>query len=406
MLRGALRTSLQRVLFAVVVLVIVSFARRADAYAWMIRHGFTDCQTCHADPSGGGLLTPFGRLIGNSTLRTLYGRNDNGANDDFLSLVPLPDAVLLGGDARYFYYTRKQKSPGAPGTVTNDNFLMQADATGQVKVWRLRANGSIGYGDTGARYAEITTATKWNLVSRVHWLGVDLGANDEVLVRAGRMNLPFGIRSIEHEFWVRNLTLTDTNEDQQDGLAIAINVPHWRAELMGILGNYQISPDVFRQRGYAGYIEYAPLRTLGVGASSMVVHANLDPLLGTEVIRQNHGIFARYSPWWPIVLSAEGDVVFTSQPPTQFLGAINKLNFAGMLQGDLEPIQGVHIMATGELLTQPSDTGLPSVGGWATAAWFFAPHADVRFDAILQSLPSTGGRTTIGSFVLQGHVYL
>ncbi len=406
MARGALRTSLQRALFAVVVLVIVTFARRADAYAWMIRHGFTDCQTCHADPSGGGVLTRFGRLIGNSTLRTLYGSHDTGANDDFLSLVPLPEPVLLGGDARYFYYTQTTKSPHFPATTISDNFLMQGDLTGQVKLWRLRANGSIGYGDSGAHYAQITTASRWNLISRVYWLGADLGAHDEVLVRAGRMNLPFGIRSIEHTLWVRTATQTDINEFQQDGVSVAFNVPHWRAELMGILGNYQISPDAYRQRGYSGYIEYAPLHTLAVGASSMVTHATLDPTLLTEAIRQNHGLFMRYSPWWPIVLSAEGDVVFTSQPPTQLQGAVNKLGFVGLIQGDVEAIQGVHIMATGELQAQPTDNGLPSVSGWASAAWFFAPHADVRLDAILQSLPSVGERTTVGAIVLQGHVYL
>jgi hypothetical protein len=388
-------------------LAIVTCARRADAYAWMIRHGITDCQTCHADPSGGGVLTRFGRLIGNSTLRTLYGKDDDGANDDFLSLVPLPEWALLGGDARYFWYDQATKSPGVPTASSNsDNFVMQADLTGQVKFWRLRANGSIGYGDKGALYATITSSTKWNLISRVHWLGIDLGAHDEVLVRVGRMNLPFGLRQIEHTMLVRSFTLTDINEDQQDGIAAALNVPHWRAELMGIAGNYQISPDVFRQRGYSGYVEYSPIDTLAVGASSMITHASLDQQLATEVIRQNHGLFARYSPWWPIVLSAEGDVTFTSQPPTTLQGAINKTGFVGMLQGDVEPIQGVHAMLTGEMQSQQTDQGFPTIVGWASAWWFFVPHADVRIDGILQSSPAGSERTTIGTVVLQGHVYL
>jgi hypothetical protein len=403
---AALRKPLQRAVFAIVVMLIVTSARRADAYAWMIRHGVTDCQTCHADPSGGGVLTRFGRLVGNSTLRTLYGRGDNGANDDFLSLLPLPDPVLLGGDARYFWYTQKTKSPGSAAQGNSDNFLMQADLTGQVKVWRLRANASIGYADKGARYASITTATEQNLVSRVHWVGVDLGEHDQFLVRAGRMNLPFGVRSVEHTMLVRSVTQTDTNEYQQDGVALAFNAPHWRGEVMAILGNYQISPDVFRQRGYSAYLEYAPLHTLAFGVSSETTHANFDQLLNTEAIRQNHGVFARYSPWWPLVFTGEYDLTFTSQPPSAFLGAINKLGFVGMLQGDLEVVQGIHVMATGEMQAQPTDGGFPSVGGWASAWWFFAPHADVRLDGILQSLPSGTERTTVGTIILQGHVYL
>ena len=33
----------------------------AHAYPWMIRHDYTGCATCHADPSGAGLLTDYGR---------------------------------------------------------------------------------------------------------------------------------------------------------------------------------------------------------------------------------------------------------------------------------------------------------------------------------------------------------
>jgi hypothetical protein len=33
----------------------------AEAYPWMIRHGYTSCATCHVDPSGGGMLTSYGR---------------------------------------------------------------------------------------------------------------------------------------------------------------------------------------------------------------------------------------------------------------------------------------------------------------------------------------------------------
>jgi hypothetical protein len=63
-------------------------------------------------------------------------------------------------------------------------------------------------------------------------------------------------------------------------------------------------------------------------------------------------------------------------------------------------------MATGELWAQKSDVGFPSVGGWASVAWFFAPHADVRFDGIYQSIPSPGARLPVTTLVLQGHVYL
>ena len=36
-------------------------------------------------------------------------------------------------------------------------------------------------------------------------------------------------------------------------------------ELMGIAGNYQISPDAYRERGYAGYLEWSPASGYAVG---------------------------------------------------------------------------------------------------------------------------------------------
>ena len=46
-------------LLAAVAAFLVSLAtsRTANAYPWMIRHGYASCITCHADPSGSGLVT-------------------------------------------------------------------------------------------------------------------------------------------------------------------------------------------------------------------------------------------------------------------------------------------------------------------------------------------------------------
>ena len=37
---------------------------RAEAFPWMIHHGYTNCAQCHVDPSGGGVLTDYGRAQG------------------------------------------------------------------------------------------------------------------------------------------------------------------------------------------------------------------------------------------------------------------------------------------------------------------------------------------------------
>src|SRR5687767_1704066 len=77
------RAPLLAVFFA---LGVLFSARDASAYTWMLRHGYTGCSTCHLDPSGGSVLTPYGRTVGGMLLSTLYaGEADSeSAADQFL----------------------------------------------------------------------------------------------------------------------------------------------------------------------------------------------------------------------------------------------------------------------------------------------------------------------------------
>ena len=58
---------------AVVFLGLLTLSGQADAYPWMMRHNYFGCGNCHADPSGGGLLTAYGRAQGDLLLRMRYG---------------------------------------------------------------------------------------------------------------------------------------------------------------------------------------------------------------------------------------------------------------------------------------------------------------------------------------------
>jgi hypothetical protein len=52
---------------------LLLLSQRADAYPWMIKHGYTNCSGCHADPSGGELLTIYGHAISWEALSTKWG---------------------------------------------------------------------------------------------------------------------------------------------------------------------------------------------------------------------------------------------------------------------------------------------------------------------------------------------
>jgi hypothetical protein len=383
-------------------LLTISWTISAEAYAWMIKHEYSGCNQCHADPSGGGLLTLYGRAQGEILLRTRYGKHGNdeeaGKAAWFLfGAVPLPDNVLLGGDLReFFMQTRSQGAPAA-----NQLFLMQADFQGQVSDGRLHVNASLGYADKGALLASITHAPEHNLISRVHWVGMDLGKDSEWMLRAGRMNLPFGVRSVEHTMWVRTATRTDIDTGQDHGLALSYNGPSVRGEAMFIAGNFQLQPDDYRDRGGCGYIEFAVLPKFSLGLSGLAVHAARDLQAQVPVWRQAYGAFARLAPLKPLVIVAESDLLVHSEPPT-----LLAWGYAHMLQIDVEALRGLHVMATGEAQNPPPTTVAASYRAWGSVVWFFAPHADVRGDVIWQSTPAGTQRSELITLLGQIHLFL
>ncbi|HVZ71630.1 MAG TPA: hypothetical protein VHJ20_04585 [Polyangia bacterium] len=374
---------------------------RAEAYPWMIRHGHDGCVSCHVDPSGSGLLTRYGREEGDEELTMHHGQGGEERKAGLLwGHVDTPDWLLLGAGFRAAVLgtqvTGAPAGSGAPGPSWKaDLVLMQADLRAGIRQGPLRASASLGVVNDSS-YA----AVAGNLVSREHWVGY-APDGDTFLVRAGRMNLPFGIRSIEHTLWVRQETRTDINDLQEHGVAFAYSSNRLRAELMGILGNYQISPDARRQRGYSASVELVPRPGLAVGASSLVTHVAQDVRLDVANWRQAHGLFARASPAEALVILAEADVVHDS--PT---GASATTGFVSMLQGDVEPVGGLHVILTGETLTPGTPATKSSYGGWAALDWFCLRQFDVRLDFMWRKMAFGTDELDEKAFLVQAHLYL
>jgi hypothetical protein len=395
MRQGSVREAALR--FAVVLALfggVLLGARPAQAYPWMIRHDYTGCGTCHVDPSGSGVLTAYGAAQGDILLRTRYGASaadpDETPAAGFLwGAVKPPDWFLPSGSIRTLILADKVGSAGFAGQLV----LMQADLRAAVVKGGFRAYASAGFVNVQGSDASISGG----FVSREHWLGWSF-AEDALLLRAGRIDLPFGIRQIEHVFYVRQATRTDLNDTQQHGVSLAYSGAFLRGEIMAIAGNYQISPDAYRERGYSAYAEIAPVTNAAFGVSSLVTHAKRDVHIFVPNTRQAHGAFVRFAPARPLALLAEADFVADS--------GTSSTGYATLLQADVEPTQGLHLIATGENMKQGGTVAGTSFSGWLGAGWFFAPHADVRFDFNKQSAALGKGHLNQTALMLQFHVYL
>jgi hypothetical protein len=372
----------------------------------MVKHDYQSCAVCHVDPSGAGQLTPYGRAQSDVLLRWKTEKpvekesQEPSPTTRFLWFLDLPEFLNLSGNFRSGLYI--------PIGGAIRPLFMAADLYGTVKVSRFVAHVSTGLGLRQVGPAAILPQcggdrqcnAQW--IAREFWAGATF-ADEAVMVRAGRMFLPFGLRNNEHFMWVRDATNTDTNLDQQFGVSASYNGEKLRGEIMGLLGNYQLGPDAYRERGYSAFAEYAFAPKLYMGLSSMVTAARADPILQLPITRHAHGLTARWSPFDALAILAELDALVWQQP-TQ----IDRVGFAGLVQGDYEIMQGLHAIVSleGQHLGQ-GERG-PSVGGWAAVAWYVLPHVEVRLDTILRrfSRPANEMASTNLTLLAQVHFFL
>lgn len=368
--------------------------RRAEAFPWMIHHGYTGCAQCHVDPSGSGVLTAYGRAQSEILLRTHYG--DARGNPDLTSQflfgrVPIPSSVQIQPDLRALLIPE-------PGNMRF--ILMQADLRAGLQLGRFSASASLGGVSAGAEQAWVLGSdTGMSLVSREYWVAIQPTRSWEL--RVGRMNLPYGLRTEDHILYVRSATATSINDDQQVGASAVYQTKKVRAELMGIAGNFQVSPDDFRKRGYSGYAALALSKTFEVGASSLWTTSKLDTDTLAPRTFAAEGLFLRAAPIKPLAILAEADLMVDRQDSTTYDGLV------GNAVVDYEPVQGLHVQGIGGYCD--SDLSSPDAPAWTGRVgvqWFFAPRVDVRIDGGDGVLYCTQGQTPTPFGLIQAHFFL
>ena len=156
---------------------------------------YNRCTACHYSPTGGGLLTPYGRSLSRQELSTT-GRSDPsvqaapGKGEEAFLFGALGDAlgpVSLGIDLRPSHL-----SLGTGPTGTDRNLLMTADL---LAAWR--SHGWTVYGEFG-RQPRIDE-TKWD--SYEHWVGFQ--SEKGLGFRVGRFLPAYGIRFADHTAYTR-----------------------------------------------------------------------------------------------------------------------------------------------------------------------------------------------------------
>ena len=403
-----MRERMLRALFVAILAVAGFLPRTATAYPWMIRHDYNVCAVCHTDPSGGNLLTPYGRSLSQALLSSeiLSTRDEEPSEfkDFAFGLVPLPETLQLGAFLRQGYIRNYNNK----GQLLDDRGLsMRADVEAHVQFDKVRVDGSIGVLPSGSAAAYAKPAwlnrpgtTDLAVVARTYWAGYEFQDGD-ALLRAGRLNMPFGLRNVEHSSWVRSETRTDINIGQQHGVAYYFSNGAYRAEVMAVAGNFQMSPDQFRERGLVGYIERRISGRQAVALQAQVLRSSGDGVTfnGYTAVRHSYGAFYRLAPHEKLALMAEANLLINAFEKD---GSVNTGHVA-FVQADYEPWPGIHVMGTFEEKHSAFANATQDLGGWISGAYYPVPHTEFRIDGIMRK---AGSQDPVSTLLFQGQLYL
>ena len=180
---------------------------RASAEPTFLSKQYPRCTACHYSPSGGGLLTPYGRSLSREEIST-FGRRGPAAAADapdprdeeaFLYGALRSDSPLqLGLDAR----PSRLAVHAAGRSLPDRNFLMNLDLQAAWRQDRWTVYGTAGRAPERGGGA---------FVSYEHWVAWQ--ASERVTVRGGRFLPAYGVRFADHTSFTR--AWRDLAEDDQ-----------------------------------------------------------------------------------------------------------------------------------------------------------------------------------------------
>lgn len=199
----------------------------------------------------------------------------------------------------------------------------------------------------------------------------EMGRESGWYANVKRISMPYGMRLPVSYLWYRDVTRGQRERRTRTTLLPCTPLSVRYHPLLGD-DEEKIAYDPFRERGYAGYAEYAVRQDLSVGmtASLLLAYADRVSLEQLKTWRRTQTAFVRKRLNRTVTLWGELKLEQLSRE-SQSVGGVAQIEF--------EPIHGVHLACSGEF-AQRMDQELLA-GGWLTVDWLFNKHFEARFDA-------------------------
>jgi hypothetical protein len=169
-------------------------AEKIWAYPDTIRHGYSSCTTCHVSPSGGGLMTDYGRSLSKELISSNSYNNEEAPLHGALSFFRRPkilERLVVGGDARYLHRKYDSKT-----SEVEEKYWMQAQLRAGLIFEKIRLIGSLGNIENPRQ----TDKVEWVIPEGY----VIFSPEQTISLRLGRFSPIYGLRLPDHNLWVKS----------------------------------------------------------------------------------------------------------------------------------------------------------------------------------------------------------
>jgi hypothetical protein len=380
---------------ALLALVLVCLAGSvAHAYPqWQFASGTTRCGNCHFSPTGGGLLSSYGRDEAGEELSTFHG------DGELLHGIgrALPSWLSLGGDLRGAFVVNDVQDPSGASVAV---FPMQAELGARIGLPAgLSISATVGMRGQVRRPDEIVPDQNYQpvsdsqLVSREHFVMWRPDAHG-AYVKLGRFYAPFGLRLPEHIFYVRRdlgFNFMEESYNLSGGYLGETSELHLTA----------FAPDVLRHMGgseWGGAALYERHVLGDTGALGGQAKLGVGEGVTRAIVG---GVAKQYVAALRTLFLAEADLVHNDFDADQ---VASTWQLVGLVGASVQPVRGTMLSVYGE--RNQTDLRVANAT-WNAASleltWF--PYAHIELQ-VLGRLQFPSGGDAARTLLVQLHYYL
>lgn len=375
-------------------LFFILFSVSSHAYVQFIGHGYTSCLNCHFNPTGGGPLNDYGRvvsatLISSGALYPKTWKEEKVAyTSGFFFRKPKQEYIRTQFNYRGFQVV---KDPGSTENEQKRWINMQADARLIIKSPTDKFVSVFNYGYSPLPEGfEGENKSEWR--SREHYVGYR--PNAKWGLYAGLMDKQFGLKIIEHIAFSRGAPLVSQNDQTHSVLGHYVG-EKWEFFAQGIAGNLSQQADL-RMKGGSFMAE----RTI------FDIHR-----VGGAVLSQSNS--------YQSLLSYEGHVKLNLKDGSAVLGEIGQVKKTtenksddrtmtyGLLQTYLRPTRGLYFLTNIEYYKQTALEDDFTVRWGPGVQYFPVQRIELRFDIFdTRNFSSNASTKDSWMYLLQTHIWL